>query len=71
MNFSYKIGDKKAIFIYEVKGNNEIQEVLINGIKVETSSLENLYRESGVKINRNKVNNLLTKDENIIRIKLV
>lgn len=71
LNFSYKIGDKKAIFIYEVKGNNEIQEVLINGIKVETSSLENLYRESGVKINRNKVNNLLTKDENIIRIKLV
>lgn len=70
LRFDYKLLGKDVSFIYNIKGNKEIEEIIVNGIEVKFETVKNRYRNSGAVLRRKEMLELLKDKNNIIEIKI-
>ena len=71
MNFEYEIYNTKVKFVYNIKGNNRVNEVEINGTKIKGIELNNLYRNAGIKLLESEIKPLLNKEINVIEVSMI
>lgn len=70
LRLDYKLLGKDVTFIYNVKGNTEIEGIIVNETEVKFQALKNTYRNSGAMITREKMLSLLKDENNIIEVKI-
>ena len=58
-------------FVYNIKGNNRVNEVEINGTKIKGIELNNLYRNAGIKLLESEIKPLLNKEINVIEVSMI
>lgn len=68
LQFSFKLFDKPVTFKYHFARGTE--KVTVNGKEVKASRLKEYYRDGGFIVSRNELEQLLTEQDNIIRIDL-
>ncbi|QFT90529.1 hypothetical protein FIU87_17945 [Bacillus sp. THAF10] len=66
LNFTYKVNGHDVTFVYHL-GQNE-KKILLNGTDVLGETISNRYREGGLVISKETLNNHLTNGENKIAI---
>ncbi|RKQ13488.1 hypothetical protein D8M05_16070 [Oceanobacillus bengalensis] len=66
LEFEFTFMNRPIIFNYHLDGTK--QQVVINGMVVETELLANPYREGGFFVKQKDLENLLTNDKNVIDI---
>ena len=71
LNFEYEIYNTKVKFVYNIKGNNRVNEVEINGTKIKGIELNNLYRNAGIKLLESEIKPLLNKEINVIEVSMI
>lgn len=66
LKFDYKIEDKKVTFVYDIKETgNTVTSVKVNGVDINTSEIENLYRTGGVKVSKESIKEILKGNDTI------
>ena len=66
----YDCFDKSVTFEYCIQDKGEtIQSLWVNGVEVQGQSLHNKYRQSGLSLNWNDLQDII-KDENTIQIRM-
>ena len=68
--FEYRLLGKDVKFRYDVKGNSQIEEIIVNGETISFEERKNRYRNSGVAIVKKTIVDLLGDENNIIEIKI-
>ncbi|MBB6284753.1 GH36-type glycosyl hydrolase domain-containing protein [Geobacillus subterraneus] len=67
LEFSFKLLGRPVTFVYHL-GGQYINRVVVNGQDIQTQTMTNRYRNSGVRISHQDLNGLLREDSNIIEI---
>ena len=69
LRFDFMVNGCNVQFEYRLSGSSAAQ-VTINGQAVAAEAVSNRYREGGVRINRQQLNELLKDQQNLIVIQL-
>ncbi|PLR99081.1 GH36-type glycosyl hydrolase domain-containing protein [Bacillus sp. T33-2] len=69
LRFNFEIMGAPVTFVYHLDNQSE-KRVLINGQITDAESISNRYRQGGLRINRQQLDQNLTKDTNIIEVYL-
>ncbi len=70
LSFRYQYLNKNIELHYNIKSNQKINQVIVNGTKINFSNLDNPYRVGGAIIKKSILEKLLTEDMNKIIIEL-